>query len=210
MISRYPLKTIIKILTLFLILFSVACGSSDETVPEIEAEEEVEEVIEEEEEEEVEEEEEEEEEEVVEEELNEPPSTNFDLSTWNISIPTDEDGNGKSDTIKEEDLNNGYQDVEYFYTADDGGMVFKCPIAGFKTSVNTSYTRTELREMLRAGNTDIDTQGVTKNNWVFGSAPQEDITNAGGYDGELNATLAVNYVTTTGDDNQAFDAGFRK
>jgi poly(beta-D-mannuronate) lyase len=188
------LKAILKVLPLFLLVFSFSCGSSDETTPEVDAKEEVEE--------EVVEEEEEEEEEVVEEESNEPPSTNFDLSTWNISIPTDEDGNGKSDTIKEEDLNNGYQDVEYFYTADDGGMVFKCPIAGFKTSVNTSYTRTELREMLRAGNTDIDTQGVTKNNWVFGSAPQEDITNAGGYDGELNATLAVNYVTTTGDDNQ--------
>lgn len=133
---------------------------------------------------------------------NVAPSVNFDLSTWNISIPIDEDGNGKADTIKEDPLNAGYENESYFYTSDDGGMVFKCPISGAKTSTNTSYTRTELREMLRAGNTDIDTQGVTKNNWVFGSAPQADKTNAGGYDGDLKATLAVNYVTTTGDDNQ--------
>lgn len=133
---------------------------------------------------------------------NMPPSTNFNLATWNISIPIDEDNNNKADTVKENELNNGFTNDNYFYTAADGGMVFKCPIDGFKTSENTKYTRTELREMLRAGNTNIDTQGVTKNNWVFGSAPQQDITNAGGYDGELHATLAVNHVTTTGDDDQ--------
>mgnify|MGYP001795303050 CR=1 FL=1 len=131
-----------------------------------------------------------------------PPSDNFDLSTWNISIPTDTDNSGTADTISENDLNNGYEDPAYFYTADDGGMVFKCPIEGFKTSVNTSYVRTELREMLRAGNTSISTKGVNKNNWVFGSAPQSDIVAAGGYDGELKATLAVNHVTTTGNSNQ--------
>ncbi len=133
---------------------------------------------------------------------NPAPSENFDLSTWNLSIPTDADGNNKADTISEHDLNAKYQNEAYFYTADDGGMVFKCPVDGFKTSENTKYTRSELREMLRAGNTNISTQGITKNNWVFGSAPQNDIENAGGYDGDLNATLAVNYVTTTGDSSQ--------
>ncbi|SFW23813.1 polysaccharide lyase family 7 protein [Cellulophaga fucicola] len=130
------------------------------------------------------------------------PSENFNLTTWNISIPIDTDANNKADTVKEDELNNGYENTDYFYTATDGGMVFKCPVEGFKTSENTKYTRTELREMLRAGDTNIETQGITKNNWVFGSAPQEDITNSGGYDGQLNATLAVNHVTTTGDDDQ--------
>ena len=130
------------------------------------------------------------------------PSENFNLTTWNISIPIDADANNKADTVKEDELNNGYENTDYFYTATDGGMVFKCPVKGFKTSENTKYTRTELREMLRAGDTSIETQGITKNNWVFGSAPQEDITNSGGYDGELNATLAVNHVTTTGDNDQ--------
>lgn len=129
---------------------------------------------------------------------NPPPSDNFDLSEWKISIPTDEDDDNKADDIKENDLNNGYKNDTYFYTADDGGMVFKCFVDGFKTSANTSYTRTELREMIRAGDTDISTQGVNGNNWVFGSAPASDISAAGGYDGELSATLAVNYVTTTG------------
>jgi poly(beta-D-mannuronate) lyase len=77
-------------------------------------------------------------------------------------------------------------------------MVFKCPVDGFKTSANTSYTRVELREMLRGTNTSVSTQGVNKNNWVFGTAPTADKNAAAGYDGEMFATLAVNHVTTTG------------
>ncbi|GAL66148.1 polysaccharide lyase family 7 protein [Jejuia pallidilutea] len=129
------------------------------------------------------------------------PSENFDLSTWNLSIPEDR-GNGTSTNITVAQLNNKYQNSKYFYTADDGGMVFKCPVDGFKTSTNTSYTRVEFREMLRGTNTSIKTQGVNKNNWVFGTAPAADKNAAYGYDGEMNATVAVNYVTTTGSSSQ--------
>lgn len=128
---------------------------------------------------------------------NKAPSENFDLSTWKLSIPEDE-GDGTATDISVSEINNGYENVNYFYTADDGGMVFKCPVAGFTTSTNTSYTRVELREMLRGTDTSISTQGVNGNNWVFGTAPAADINAAGGYDGEMNATLAVNHVTTTG------------
>ncbi|GDY24257.1 hypothetical protein AHAT_01470 [Agarivorans sp. Toyoura001] len=128
-----------------------------------------------------------------------PPSANFDLQDWYLSIPTDTDNSGTADSIKESELNNGYENNEYFYTGADGGMVFKSPIYGYKTSANTTYVRTELREMLRRGNTSIKTQGVNKNNWVFSSAPSSAQTAAGGVNGELFATLAVNHVTTTGD-----------
>ncbi|MGB6268172.1 MAG: polysaccharide lyase family 7 protein [Olleya sp.] len=131
---------------------------------------------------------------------NKAPSENFDLSTWKLSIPVDE-GNGTATDISVSDINNGYQNNNYFYTGTDGGMVFKCPVNGVTTSANTSYTRVELREMLRGTNTSISTQGVNKNNWVFGSAPASDKIAAAGYDGEMNATLAVNYVTTTGSDS---------
>ena len=86
------------------------------------------------------------------------PGGNFDLLGWNISVPTDKDKNGKSDTINELDLAKGYQDERFFYTAPDGGMVFRCPVKGYKTSKNTSYTRTELREMLRRGDKSIRTK----------------------------------------------------
>jgi len=129
------------------------------------------------------------------------PARNFDLTTWNISIPVD-NGRGTALTIPVLTLNQDYQNENYFYTADDDGMVFKCFVEGFKTSTNTSYTRTELREMLRGYITGIPSQGVNKNNWVFGSAPAADKIAAAGFDGEMNATLAVNYVTTTGSSGQ--------
>lgn len=133
---------------------------------------------------------------------NLPPSGNFELLDWNISIPVDDNNDGKADTIKEVPLSSGYENSEFFYTASDGGMVFKTPIKGAKTSSNTSYTRTELREMLRRGDTSFSTQGVGGNNWVFGSAPSSDRNDAGGVDGTLDATLAVNHVTTTGSSSQ--------
>lgn len=128
---------------------------------------------------------------------NKVPSENFDLSTWKLNTP-ENNGNGFSKTITVVEINAGYENSNYFYTAADGGMVFKCPVAGFTTSANTNYTRVELREMLRGTNTSISTQGVNGNNWVFGTAPASDINAAAGYDGEMYATLAVNHVTTTG------------
>ncbi|MEM9837645.1 MAG: polysaccharide lyase family 7 protein [Pseudomonadota bacterium] len=132
-----------------------------------------------------------------------PPSDNFDLLGWNLSVPTDTDNNGRSDTISERELASGYQNPAFFYTGEDGGMVFRCPIGGFKTSTRTNYTRVELREMLRRGNTSISTRTSdgtpNKNNWVFSSAPRSAQLQSGGVDGTLTATLAVNHVTTTGE-----------
>ena len=78
----------------------------------------------------------------------------------------------------------------------------RSPSYGFKTSTNTNYVRVELREMLRRGDRDIRTQGVNKNNWVFGSASADNQLQAGGVDGDLHVTLAVNNVTTTGENYQ--------
>lgn len=128
--------------------------------------------------------------------------SSIELSDWYLSIPVDESSNSKAKSIYESTLNDNYFNVEFFFLDKEGGMVFRAPIEGAKTSTNTKYTRTELREMLRRGNTSISTQGVNKNNWVFSSAPLNDQTAAGGVDGVLNAELAVNYVTETGDSSQ--------
>lgn len=130
------------------------------------------------------------------------PSDNFDLLGWTLSIPVDEGNDGNADTKKEDVLSAGYTHEEYFYTADDGGLVFKCPIQGALTSKNTDFTRVELREMLRRGNTRHSTSGVNRNNWVLSSAPSDDQSAAGGIDGTLRATLKVDHVTTTGDSDQ--------
>lgn len=131
-----------------------------------------------------------------------PPGLNFDLLDWNITVPTDANNDGKIDTIPEEFLAKGFSYEPYFYTAADGGMVFTAFVKGPKTSKNTKYTRSELREMLRRGNNRIKTQGVNENNWVFSSVRGKEQRKAGGVDGRLEATLAVNNVTVTGDPKQ--------
>ena len=129
-----------------------------------------------------------------------PPSGNFDLLTWGLDNPEDNDNNGRSDRIQEQELADGFSN-EYFYTGDDGGMVFRSPLYGPKTSTNTSYTRSELREMLRRGNRSISTQGPNLNNWVLGYQP-ETSSPVGGRNGHLSATLAINNVSTTGENYQ--------
>ena len=126
------------------------------------------------------------------------PASQFDLLGWTISVPVDLNDDGKSDQIAERELAAGFVDPEHFFLAEDGGMVFKSPVKGPKTSKNTTYTRSELREMMRRGDTSYSTKGVSGNNWVFSTAPESDLEDAGGVDGTLEATLAVDHVTTTG------------
>jgi len=139
--------------------------------------------------------------------VDKTPGENFDLSGWYVTTPADDDGDGKADSVYENELVAGWTDSRYFYTdLATGGMVFRSTPAGAKTSKNTKYTRTELRGMLRRGDESIETRvegGIpNKNNWVFSSAPQSAQLKAGGVDGIMKATLAVNQVTRLGKDYQ--------
>lgn len=127
---------------------------------------------------------------------------NIELIDWYLSVPTDENNSGTSDSIYETDLAAGYFDARFFHLSEDGGLTFSTSVTGYRTSTNTKYVRSELREMLRRGNKSYKTQGVNKNNWVFSSAPQEDLNNAGGIDGQLDVEVAVNHVTSTGENYQ--------
>ncbi len=131
---------------------------------------------------------------------NLPPGSNFELISWALQTPGDLDGDNRADRATETDLDNGFTD-DYLFTGPAGGMVFRSTIAGATTSANTRYTRSELREMLRRGNTGISTQGVNRNNWILGYQPDPGIA-VGGRNGVLRGTLAVNHVTETGDRNQ--------
>jgi len=128
---------------------------------------------------------------------NAPPGANFDLLTWALDTPRTDPGDGFSLRASERDLNDGFVDEDYFYTSEDGGMVFIATIFGAKTSANTSFTRSELREMLRRGNTRISTQGVNENNWILGYQPDPQ-RKVGGRGGLLQATLKVDQVTSSG------------
>ncbi|MFQ3249351.1 MAG: hypothetical protein ACI9O6_001159 [Glaciecola sp.] len=125
------------------------------------------------------------------------PGKNFDLLTWALDTPRTDPDDGFSLRASERELDEGFVDEDYFYTAEDGGMVFIATIFGAKTSANTSFTRTELREMLRRGNTGISTQGVNQNNWILGYQPDPQ-RQVGGRGGLLKATLKVEHVTTSG------------
>lgn len=127
------------------------------------------------------------------------PGENFDLLDWSLTLPTDLNKDRKADTIFEKSLRDGFTLTPLFYTADDGGMVFASPNVGAKTSKNTKYVRTELREMLRRGNGRVKIQGITENNWVFSAAHGSVRKKAGAVEGSLEATLAVNRVSVTGD-----------
>lgn len=139
---------------------------------------------------------------------NNPPSDNFELEDWKLQIPVDSNGNfsgSDSDQIDEWDLSDGHESA-FFFTGADGGMVLRAPPQGATTSANTVYTRTELREMLRRGNTSISTNGSGNrpngNNWALSSQPSSAQADAVGIDGKLRVTMAVNSVTETGENFQ--------
>jgi len=124
------------------------------------------------------------------------PWENFDLSDWVIDTPafasdgeSERFGELRWDEISDESR-------AFFFTHTDGGMRFVTRLDGARTSENTSFTRSELREMLRAGKTSFRTQGVTGNNWALGYQPNN--PGHGGRNGVLTATLRINKVTTTG------------
>ena len=130
-----------------------------------------------------------------------PPSDNFDLTTWKLQLPINDAGglSGQdSAEVSETELNDGYES-EYYFTGPDGAMVFRAPDEGATTSANTRYTRVELREMLRAGDRTISTSGLNGNNWVLSSAPQDNQDAAGGVDGNLKVSMAVNRVIEGGE-----------
>lgn len=131
------------------------------------------------------------------------PADVLDLSGWKISLPIDPNGRGKATEIDENAIVKGYELPKYFHVNKAGdGVVFSSPIKGVLTSKNTTYTRSELHEMGRRGDTSIPSYGpgktINKNNWVLSTSPKADQLKAFAVDGTLDAVLTVDEVTTTG------------
>ena len=72
-----------------------------------------------------------------------PPSANFDLSHWELTLPTGAVGDPTIITTAQ--LTGGYTST-YFFTGGDGAMSFWAPVTGV-TTANSQYPRSELREM---------------------------------------------------------------
>ena len=126
----------------------------------------------------------------------------FELADWYLGLPVDEDGDGRADRIGETELAGGWTDPRFFFPSGDGGLTFRAPVRGSTTSANTRYVRTELREMLRRGDSSHAAQGTSRNNWALSTAPRRVRREMGGMDGELHAELRVDHVTTTGRPDQ--------
>ncbi|HXC02605.1 MAG TPA: polysaccharide lyase family 7 protein, partial [Opitutaceae bacterium] len=78
---------------------------------------------------------------------NVPPGQNFNLSNWELDLPTGSSGN--INIITQPQLAT-YTDA-YFYTdPNDGAMTFFCPENGVHTT-NSSFPRSELRELNPGG-----------------------------------------------------------
>ncbi|AGL19835.1 polysaccharide lyase family 7 protein [Actinoplanes sp. N902-109] len=79
------------------------------------------------------------------------PGGNFNLSVWSLQLPVGSPG--APTTISPAQLRgaNGYTNPAYFWTdKNDGSMTFWAPEKGV-TTPNSSYARTELREMTAGG-----------------------------------------------------------
>lgn len=133
------------------------------------------------------------------------PAQNFNLKPWKLTLPEADPSRGKNKVleIKEKQLNGaaagsaGFVHEQWFYShPDNGGLVFKAPNHA-PTTKNSKNTRSELREMVRAGNTSIGTKDP-KNNWALAANPQADVF--GGIGGKLVGTLQVDAVSKSGND----------
>jgi hypothetical protein len=69
------------------------------------------------------------------------PGENFNLSNWKLTLPD----SSASEKFPEQ-LTDGYTSA-YFYTGEDGSMIFWAPVNGGTTS-GSSYPRSELRELI--------------------------------------------------------------
>lgn len=117
------------------------------------------------------------------------PAGKFDLTQWKITVPLDQDNNGKADDIDTKALQN-YQHSDFFYVDKNGGLVFTSPNKAVTTQTS-SNTRSELRQMIRGLDTSIGTKSYGNN---FAIAAHPDANYFSQIGGKLEATLKVNHV----------------
>ena len=88
------------------------------------------------------------------------PGGNFNLSVWELQLPTGSAGDPTTISPSQLEGSKGFQD-SYFYTnTSDGGMEFWDPENGV-TTPNSSYARSELREMENGSEANWFASGTT-------------------------------------------------
>ena len=118
------------------------------------------------------------------------PADKFDLSHWSITLPVDDDENGKVDVVNEVDIQS-FHHSDYFYIDEDGFMVFMSPNKA-STTPNSTNARSELRYESRGGALSVKGSDP-KNN--FALAANENASDYAAVGGKLEATLKVDHVS---------------
>lgn len=119
------------------------------------------------------------------------PADHFDMSNWKVTLPMDEDGNGKVDEIKQPDILS-YSHPDFFFLDENNHLVFQVHNKAITTK-GSSNARSELRAMLRGSKfKEIGTKDPM-NHFVLASHPEAEKFAAIG--AKLEATLKVNHVS---------------
>ena len=80
----------------------------------------------------------------------------IDLSHWKLTLPVDEDRDGKADEYVDLATYQSNSSIKpYLYDGPNGSLVFYCPYTGI-TTPNSRYPRTELREQLAPGDNNVN------------------------------------------------------
>ena len=117
------------------------------------------------------------------------PADKFNLKFWKLTLPLDDNKDGKVDEIKVRALQD-YSHPDFFYLDQDGLLVFTAPNKAV-TTANSTNTRSELRQMLRGKNTKIGTHDPRNNFALKAHRSSKSFALVGG---QLEATLKVLHV----------------
>lgn len=116
---------------------------------------------------------------VASQDITDPIYADIDFSNWKVTLPIDEDNNGKPDEYQPNVLINfGYQSIEavqpFMYDDETDSSIVFYTYPDVSTA-NSSYSRTELRELINPSN--------SKENWTLLEG------------GEMTGTLKVESVS---------------
>ena len=121
---------------------------------------------------------------------NSHPGSAFDLSQWKITLPSDDNGDGKPDEVDVRKLQS-FEHPDYFHLDEHGYLVFAAPNKA-PTTANSTNTRSELRQMLRGTDTRIGTHDPANN---FAVEARRGSDQFGAVGGKLEASLRVDHVS---------------
>ena len=132
------------------------------------------------------------------------PAAQFDLSHWKLTLPVDDDENGKADSIDVSSLQ-FYAHPEFFFLDEQGDMVFTAPNKG-ATTKNSGNTRSELRYLVNGHDRKVKSKDPF-NNFVLASHLKANEYAAVGM--RMEATLHIDHVPLNSNqpDNKSSYAG---